>query len=188
MPPKQFKLNQNDFKKVQAFGGSLLKKAKNRTSRPISTKHAMHLVLRANYKPRLGGFLEKRNRQITERTLARLAQKYGVKIYQMALNSNHIHLLVKLSNRRAYAAFIRSLTGTIALKISKASKLKALNKKFWEYRPFTRIVDGFKAFSIAKDYVLLNQLEAFGAMPYQLQRLKYVSRDRLYGLAEQFLI
>lgn len=173
---------------MQAFGGALLKNAKNRTARPISTKHSMHLVLRANYRPRLGGFLSPRNKRIVERVLAKLATKYGVKIQQLAINSNHIHVLLKLSNRHTYAAFIRSLTGIIALQISKSNKLRALSKKFWEYRPFTRIVEGFKAFSIARDYMLLNQLEAFGAIAYQLDRLKFVERSFLYKLADEFLI
>lgn len=173
---------------MQAFGGALLKKAKNRTSRPISTKHSMHLVLRANYKPKLGGFLSLQNKKIVEKVLAKLAAKYGVKIQQLAINTNHIHILLKLSNRYTYAAFIRSLTGTIAIQISKANKFKSLTKKFWEYRPFTRIVESFKAFSIARDYVLLNQLEALGAIAYQPKRLKYLSRDTIGNLADRYLL
>jgi putative transposase len=179
---KQLKFNKHDFRKMAAFGGALMKKAKYRTARPISAKHPMHVVLRSNYKPTLGGFLNARNKKVVESQLAKLATKYGVKIYQVAINSNHIHLLVKITKRQAYAAFIRNLTGTIALKITSASKLKMLKKKFWEYRPFTRIVESFKGFTIARDYILLNQLEAFGMIPYQPNRLRNIERSYLRAL------
>jgi len=40
-------------------------------------------------------------------------------------------------------------------------------EKFWDYRPWTRIVEWKKAYSIAKDYVIQNHLEAMGLVPYK---------------------
>jgi putative transposase len=69
---------------------------------------------------------------------------------------------MKLSNRYAYAAFIRAISGAIALSVTGASKLKRLQRKFWDYRPYSRVVVGYRAFLNMKDYVRINQLEGFG--------------------------
>jgi hypothetical protein len=44
-------------------------------------------------------------------------------------------------------------------------ELKATNvsKKFWDYRPFTRVVQSFRGFLNLRDYIEINQLEGFGA-------------------------
>ena len=47
--------------------------------------------------------------------------------------------------------------------------------KFFDQRPFTRIVRGFKAYKIVWNYIRLNQLEAAGVIPYQKARLKNLS-------------
>ena len=45
--------------------------------------------------------------------------------------------------------------------------LKAIKEKFWDFRPWTRIIEWKKAYSIAKDYVIQNHLEAMGLIPYK---------------------
>jgi hypothetical protein len=84
-------------------------------------------------------------------------------------HANHLHMLIKLSNRFTYYAFIRNLTGTMVKKIMGPGKLA---KRFWDYRPFTRVVEWLKGYRIAKDYVMLNRLEGLGIIPYQANRLK----------------
>jgi hypothetical protein len=45
---------------------------------------------------------------------------------------------------------------------------KAKGIKFWLYRPYTRVVVGFKrGYQIVSDYILQNHLEAIGVIPYQ---------------------
>ncbi len=50
--------------------------------------------------------------------------------------------------------------------ITGASRWSPLKKKpgdrFWDYRPFTRVVIGFKAFLTLQNYIEINQLEGFG--------------------------
>lgn len=104
---------------------------------------------------------------MVERTARSLAKKYGIKIYEFANVGNHVHLLIKLSHRFTFSPFMRALSGTIALKVTGANKLKGLKKKFWDYRPWTRIVEWKKAYTIAKDYVIQNHLEAIGFIAYR---------------------
>ena len=159
------------FSKMKAFGGALLKKAKNRHARPLSTKLPIHLVLRSSQARGDWSFYRARNRKIINSGVSRLALKYGVRIEQFANAGNHLHLLLRVKNRFAFQSFLRALSGLIALQISGANKLKGLKKKFWDSRPFTRLVEGYRGYQIAKDYVLLNQLESWGIVPYLKRRL-----------------
>jgi REP element-mobilizing transposase RayT len=169
------------FKTNVVYGGELRKRV--RTARPIATKKSMHIVLRSSQA--VGEWSFKRNFQIVESTLSWAAKKYGVKVYSLAINGNHIHLLVRLTNRFTYRAFIRSFSGVIALKITKSSKLKKLKKRFFDQRPFSRVVEWGKAFTTAMDYVYLNRLEALGIFEHVKGRLKGVS---LYPFGRDALI
>jgi len=163
----QLKFEGDFFKGSKAFGGILLKKAKNRHGRPLSTKLPIHLVLKSLQARGAFSFYKPANRTIIQHSIKTLSQRYGVQVLQFANGGNHLHLLIRLSNRFAYSSFIRALSGTIALKVTGANKFKGLKKKFWDHRPFTRIVVGWHGYQIAKDYVLLNALEALKIIPYQ---------------------
>lgn len=140
------------------FGGSLLT-SHPKTKRPLDSKFATHLVLRANQsRLRRPGQLHKVNEMV--RTISK---KHGVRLYEYANAGNHLHLLLKLRNRRSWAAFIRELTGRIA----------QVTGTRWAHRPFTRIVRGWKKpYLIVKEYVRLNLMEAEG----------YMSRERFKRL------
>lgn len=151
-----------------------MKKANGRGSRPLTTKKSMHLVLRSTQAVGDWSFRTKKNSKIVDETLKKLTVKYGIKIYAFANSGNHLHLVIKLGNRFTYASFIRSLTGTIALKITGSNKTRALKKKFWDRRPFTRVIEWGRSYDLMKDYIELNQLEAAGVFDFQAGRLKDV--------------
>lgn len=152
---------------MHQFGGALLKNSNAKTKRPLSTKHALHVVLRSSLARGEWSLRSSKNLKMVEKTIRSQAQKYGIKIYEFANVGNHLHLLIKLSNRFTFAPFMRAISGIIALKVTGACKAKELKQKFWDYRPWSRIVEWRKAYSIAKDYVIQNHLEAIGAIPYQ---------------------
>lgn len=163
----QLKFQDPRLKKMLQFGGSLLKNSNAKSARPLSTKHAMHVVLRSSKAKGDWSLRSLKNQKMVESTLKSLAKKYGLKIYEFANVGNHLHILLKLQNRRTFAPFMRALSGTIALKVTGANKLSALKEKFWDYRPWSRIVEWKKAYTIAKDYVIQNHLEAIGFIPYK---------------------
>ncbi len=143
------------FKKQNdAFGGELLK-GNPKTKRPLHSKLPIHLTLRARKSAlRLPATYAK-----VQDTIRRVAHKHGVKIYKQANVGNHLHLAIKIPHVARWAAFIRELTGRIAI----VCRAWAGNVGFWMFRPHTRIVRGWqKAFRIVKDYIGLNQLEAEG--------------------------
>jgi hypothetical protein len=83
------------------------------------------------------------------------------------------HLLIKLYNRDSFKKFIRAIAGLIAKTTLGVERGRALYKKFWNYRPFSRIIDWAKGYFIAKNYIIQNHMEATGAVPYQLRKHKY---------------
>lgn len=146
----------------EAYGGDLLTKRKERERpRPLSTKHPMHIVLRSTQAS--GDWSFRKRPQVIERLIYKYARKHGVKVHAFANVGNHIHMHVKLGNRFTYPAFIRALTGAIALAVTRASKLKKLVKSFWDRRPYTRIVKSRRAVLNLRDYIEINRMEGEGA-------------------------
>jgi REP element-mobilizing transposase RayT len=171
---KQMKFREQDFKLAKPFGGSLLRKAKNRTARPLSTKKSMHVVIRSKLAKGEMSLAAPKNRKLIDDTLKAKAKKFGVKVYKVGNGGNHLHMIIKLGNRYAYNGFIRAFTGTLALKITRSNKFKKLKEKFWESRPYSRVIEWGRAYSIAKDYLLLNELETCGILTYSKNRLRGV--------------
>jgi len=141
-----------DYKKE--FGGSLLQ-GKRKSVRPLSTKQPIHLVLKSTHA---------RPFPPTSRKLEKLfrtqAQKYGLKIYDLALNWSHIHALITIPSRQAYLAFIRTLTAGLVRLLS--SMLGKSLKGLFDLRPFTRILSWGREFTSVRGYLELNQMEALG--------------------------
>ena len=134
--------------------------------RSLSTRHSMHLVLRSSKAKGKWSFKLKKNETKISQIMDKFSAKYGIKIISMANVGNHLHLQIKLKNRHAYKSFIRAITGAITLAVTGASKNKPLKNmiegKFWDYRPFTRIVQSFREVLNLRDYIQINKLEGFG--------------------------
>lgn len=165
------------FKREKSeYGGDLLRtRAGRKRARPLSTKFTMHLVLRSTKAKGAKSFI--RHRKFIDETLTKFANKYGVAIVSSGNAGNHLHLQIKLATRYSYKPFIRAVTGVIAMKIGGVSRWtkgeskqvsgiyedsRIQSKRFWDRRPFTRIVESFKAYSNLKNYVRVNELEGFG--------------------------
>jgi REP element-mobilizing transposase RayT len=175
-------------KQKDSYGGELRKTREGRLGpRPIATKHTMHLVLRSSKAVKDWSFKKSNNEHKIKKIVQKFSEKYGVKVYSIGNAGNHLHFQIKLGNRYTYKPFIRAITSAIAMSMTGASRWKSLdtilaernlspalkrqtkasnqkisNKKFWDYRPFTRIVQSFRAFLNLRDYIEINQLEGFG--------------------------
>lgn len=178
---QQLKLVQRGSRSGLCFGGSLMTKAKNRTARPISSRDPMHLVLRSSKAKGIFSFGHRFNLKRVNEIVRRHCEKYGVKLIEYSNNYNHLHLLAKFPSRAVYLRFIRSLTGHLVLAVTGANRLRSLKdyfgeKGFWDYRPFSRVVRSWRGYRIARDYVVLNQLEAAGILPKRSGRLRALQK------------
>jgi REP element-mobilizing transposase RayT len=140
----------------------------------------MHLVLRSIAARGEWSFLRAKNKKAIAKILEKFSRRFGVRILSTANVGNHIHLQIQLTSRYTYRPFIRAVTAAIAMAVTgrnrwtsgqknaDPSKRSAGQKddgrkiKFWDYRPFTRVVIGFKALLGLKDYIRINQFEGAG--------------------------
>ncbi len=146
-----------------AYGGTLLKTRRGRARpRPLSKKHSMHLVLRSSKATGPWSFKKPKNNAAIRAILAKFTRKYSIRIVELAIVGNHLHLQMQLRKCESYKHFIRAVSAAIAMAVTKSSRWQPLKQKFWDHRPFTRIARGLRAFKILRNYVQLNQLEALG--------------------------
>jgi REP element-mobilizing transposase RayT len=128
------------------FGGSLLKAGKRKAARPLDLSAPIHLVLKSDDQVSM---IE--NFGVIKTQFGILSQKFGVRIYGLAVHEDHIHGLVKFPNRTIYRGWIRALSGTLTRKVP---GLK------WKLRPYTRILTWGQQFKKVRTYIAMNQSEA----------------------------
>lgn len=187
---RKLKTVQTDLfsKKSSSYGGTLMKKRKGRLgARPISTTQTMHLVLRSTKAIKDKSFKTPKNSKKIQSIISVFAQKYGIQILSLANAGNHLHMHLRVSKRIGYIRFIRAVTSAIAMHItglnrwttSKSQIDSSLKQKFWDYRPFTRIVIGMKDFLTMKDYIQINELEGLGVKRVFARIM--IDQQKLYG-------
>jgi hypothetical protein len=76
------------------------------------------------------------------------------------LSDSHIHMVIKLPNRAAYFAFVKTVTAALVSYLSKI--LKKDLRGLFDLRPYTKIITCKKQFENAIDYMEMNQQEALG--------------------------
>lgn len=136
-----------------------------RPARPFSTKHFMHVVLKSDLAKGQQCFLRIERELLC--LIKSLALKLNIRIQDVVVMSNHIHLSLKISHRRALHSYLRSLSGLIVRKIFHAEKSRPKTlvdpKKFFTGRPFSRVVaGGRKSFTTLQEYFNLNRIEKLG--------------------------
>ena len=133
--------------------------------RPLATRDTMHLVLRSA-KAKGDWSFKKHDRRIRE-IIEKFSNKYGVKVLSLANVGNHLHFQLKLSRHHLWNPFIRAVTAAITIAVTGNNRWNTgwsrENKgKFWDYRPFTRVVQSWRGFLNLRDYLHINQLEGMG--------------------------
>lgn len=151
-------MQQFDFgfigKKTREFGGSLLV-GNRKSSRPLSTKEPILLTMKTE-----GVSLFNPTVWSLDKIIQDYAHRYNVKLYETSLNWNHIHLLIQIPCHKRYKAFIRTLTANLVAYLSE--KLGKDMSGMFTFRPHTKIIHWGKHFCAARDYVIKNQMEAWG--------------------------
>ena len=127
----------------------------------------MHLVLRSTHAKGAWSFRMHRNR--IQHILRKFAGKYGVKILDFANVGNHLHIHIKIGNRYLYRAFIRAITSAIAMAVTGASRWRKSGVKFWDRRPFTRVVKAWCDVRNLRQYFQINRYEGEG-VPREIAR------------------
>lgn len=161
---------------LNAHGGSHHMTYNPAHARPLHTKKALHVVLKSKKATGAYSFNNKKWEQPIWDLIARHAKKNDVTIYSYANAGNHLHLLLRAKSREGYNCFIRAVSGLIVRLVTGAQKGKSLNGKFWDGRPFSRIVHFGKDFQKVKSYLLRNTLEVIGWIP-KISRSKKLTKE-----------
>lgn len=146
-----------------AHGGDLQKRRNGRGRRPLTTRYTIHLVMRSTKAKGEWNFLKPKNRTKIKRILKKFAEKWGVQLIDGANVGNHLHLEIRLRSLQSYKPFIRAVTSAIATAISGTSRWTPKNiTRFWDHRPFTKIVKSIKQVFNLRNYMQINRLEGKG--------------------------
>ncbi len=167
-------------KSMDAYGGDLRKKAKNRGPRPLVFRSgSMHITLRSTKATGINSFQNSSKRNKVKSFVYSFSAKKGVKILSFANVGNHLHLHVRLHNSHLYKAWIRGLSSGLAMismGLQGLHHLKHKKQKFWDQRPFSRIIQSFRHFMNTKSYLEVNVLEGMGMPRGEAELLIYGSR------------
>ena len=154
------------------FHGGEYAMGKRKKARPISTKKPIHLTLRSSCAVGVYSFRTKRNREFITALVRSLSRKWGIRIYEFSINSNHLHFAVRALTRKGFQNFLRTLGSQIATFVTGARKGRPFGKRFFDLPAFTRIAQWGKAFERLKAYVIQNVLEASGVISYRPRKAK----------------
>lgn len=146
----------------------------------------MHLVLRSTKARGEWSFFKPKNKSRILQILKKHAQRNNVRMHSLANVGNHLHLHIHLHRNHDYKAFIRAITGAIALAVMGVQYLKSRAKKnmknhssrFWDYRPFTIFVNTYRHYLNMRDYMQINQLEGIGFSRLSARFLLAYEHDR----------
>ncbi len=182
MAKKQLSFLGSGLKPVaKQFGGALLK-GNPKEKRPLTLKTPLHLVLKSQKAFGPSSMLAKAHAKKIDQLVRKQASACGIKIYHFVNVGNHLHLVVRLQDRRLYRVFIRAVSGLIArqvlgtergpqaeaqqpsldVEVITEENLEAKTKKnqFWVARPFTRLVTWGPDYKALTQYMKKNQAQA----------------------------
>ena len=165
-------------------GGLLRQKRAGRGRRPLACKETLHVVFKINRsRLRHRGLRASQNFSLVNNVIKQYSRKFFVKIEQLSIQGDHIHCLVRTSKRSNFHYFFRVVAGQVAQRLQNEGLLvtgtpataPVQGTGLWKYRPFSRVVVGWRSFKIVKNYIQLNEQEARGKIKYQKQRLRGLS-------------
>lgn len=175
-----------EFNPSKEHGGTL-SVGKRRKQRPLSVKKPLHLVLRSDFAYGSRSLL--RHRPLIEKVIGKAKKRFAIRVYEVAIASHHIHLLIKGHTRKDLQNFFRVVAGHIAqdllrqfpilsrekVKPGGASEAREKVNKFWQTRIYSQIVSWGREYIHVKKYVFRNALQALGLIPYKSRAKKKIS-------------
>lgn len=111
----------NFFKPSRKEHGGVLALNSRRSRRPLSMKHPLHLTLRSEFAYGPRSLIK--HRALINHIGRKFSRRFGVRIYQQAISGNHLHLLLRGTNRVGLQNFFRVFAGHIAQQIVGATPI-----------------------------------------------------------------
>ena len=187
---KQTSIFQSHWRHRFSHGGTLRNQRAGRGARPLSTKDPLHLVLKIHREALGRGSLRSPQKmKLMHQLVQKYSRKFFIKIEQITIQGDHLHLLIRTSRRSFFQHFFRVLAGQISQQLAKhrmvtdtPNGLAAQARGLWKHRPFSRVVKGWRSYEIVRDYIQLNEKEAQQRIPYRKSRLRGLLPDEWQAL------
>jgi REP element-mobilizing transposase RayT len=144
--------------------GGEVRQGRRKLARPMSTRRPLHVVLRSTRAQ--GAWSLRRSEARLREAMKALARRTSVRVYDYANVSNHLHLLVRAKHRSAFQAFLRAFAGIAARLVTGARRGRPVGR-FWDLLAYSRILTWGRQFRRVQEYIVQNELEALGVIPYQ---------------------
>lgn len=167
-----------------SYGGELRKKKLGRGQRPLSTKSPIHVVFKTRrIRLRHRSLRSPHCFKLINSVIRRYSRHFTVKVEQLSIQHDHLHMLIRTSRRRNYLDYFRVVAGQIAQCFEKEGLLMtdtpltglSCNRSLWKHRPFSRVVVGAVGYRVIRNYIQLNEKEVLGKIPYRKTRLRGLS-------------
>ena len=141
-----------------------------------------------NREAHLPGLRHYKSYALSIQVIDRYAKRFFIKVIQISVQGNHIHMLLRAHKRSLFHHFFRVVAGQIAQGLGRCvtdTPNSPQNRvKFWKYRPFSRVVKSWTAEKMVRNYIQLNEKEARGEIPYSKDRLKGLTLEQINELWE----
>jgi len=140
---------------ASSFGGAMTK-SNPKGARPFSSSLAVHVVFKSSLAK--GGLSFFRHKKFFNHLIKRQSELHRIQIHAWQIVGKHVHFVIRAKRRRSLQAFMRAFSGISARYFLKAERGKPKGKTFWDYRPFSTLVDlDLKT----KKYLALNRQNLF---------------------------
>jgi REP element-mobilizing transposase RayT len=133
--------------------GGLKSSGKRKTARPFQAKAPMHIVLRSGRAKGVWSMRHRRNQAAVLRMIYVYAKRFQVKVYRASNTGDHLHLLLKASEKKHLSDYLRVLAGRVAVTITGAKRQTKRVGRFWDHLFWSRIVNWGRDFYQVRQYV-----------------------------------
>ena len=160
--------------KRQTHGGMNLKK-RRKVKRPLTPGAITHVVLKSSKAQ--GNLSFYKHKKTVQALLKERSKKFFVEILDYVNMGNHLHLKVRFKDPKRFQNFLRTFSGLLARKLTKAHRGTKFGK-FWDGLAYTR--------------VLLSKIEEWGLRIYfegnhRQRELGYSERSQYLKRWNQYL-
>jgi hypothetical protein len=124
---------------------------KRKTLRPFSPSAPVHLVLSSKRARGTWSLSHRKNRARVNAMIYVYAKRFKVRVYRATNLGHQIQLLVKATEKKNLADFLRVLAGRIAVVVSGAQKHIKRIGRFWDYLYWSKLINfGAEFFHVRK--------------------------------------
>jgi hypothetical protein len=138
--------------------GGAESRGKRKTKRPFVLQAPIHLTLSSDRARGTWALSHRKNSSKVTSMIYVYAARFKIRIHRAAVNGRQIHLLVKASDRKNLADFLRVLAGRVAILITGARKHQKRVGKFWRDLCWSKLINwGTEFFGVRK---LISEIRA----------------------------